>query len=152
MGAGSVIGGHCVGCRLACPWIVSSGAVRSKRAANSMLIAMWIFSLAIRKGTTWDELGETGYYLQKALPDMLKLKVDLLHMRNLEVRGYVMLQALLTAKTIYEGVHGSSKIKLLRGISLLTGTVNSRKHSIWNRGSWSKWIPSRSRRVECPWF
>jgi len=55
-----------------------------------------------KDGTTWDELYQTGYHITKSLPEVLKRKVDLLHMRSLEIRGFVMLQALVTAKTVYE--------------------------------------------------
>ena len=51
---------------------------------------------------SWDDVYKTAYHVKKTLPPILERDVDALYMRNMEIRGYVMLQALLSAKTIYE--------------------------------------------------
>ena len=39
--------------------------------------------------------------MDHALPEAMKKKVDVLYMRDMEIRGYIMLEGLLHAKTIY---------------------------------------------------
>jgi predicted nucleotidyltransferase len=58
--------------------------------------------VGFKEGTPWDDVNQKVYHFKKTLPHILGRDVDTLYMRNMEIWGYVMLQALLSAKTIYE--------------------------------------------------